>query len=64
MRYQISYEKEAIKELEGLEFSVSKRIIEKIEKLAENPASCDIKKLKASDFYRLKSRRLQGYFSV
>lgn len=54
MKYQISYEKEALKELEKLEPSVSRRIVDKIEKMSENPSSCDIKKLKASDYYRLR----------
>jgi mRNA interferase RelE/StbE len=54
MKYKISYEKEALKELEKLEPSVSRRIVDKIDKMSENPASCDIKKLKASDYYRLR----------
>jgi len=54
MKYQISYEKEALKELEKLESSVSRRIVEKIDRMSENPASCDIKKLKASDYYRIR----------
>jgi len=54
MNYQISYEKEALKELDKLESSISRRIIKKIDEMSENPASCDIKKLKASDYYRLR----------
>ncbi|MBU3913144.1 MAG: type II toxin-antitoxin system RelE/ParE family toxin [Nanoarchaeota archaeon] len=54
MKYQISYEKEALKELERLEPNVSRRIVDKIDKMSENLASCDIKKLKASDYYRLR----------
>ena len=53
MKYQISYEKEALKELEKLEPSISRRIVDKIEKMSENPSSCDIKKLKGNDYYRL-----------
>jgi mRNA interferase RelE/StbE len=54
MEYQISYEKEALKELDKLESSVSRRIIKKIDEMSENTSSCDIKKLKASDYYRLR----------
>jgi mRNA interferase RelE/StbE len=34
-------------------FLASKYYI-KVEKMAENPVSCDIKKLKGSDYYRLR----------
>jgi len=54
MKYDICYEKEALGELEKLEPVVSRRIVDKIEKMAENPVSCDIKKLKGSDYYRLR----------
>ena len=54
MGYKISYEKEVLKELDKLEPVISRRIVEKIEKMAENPVSCDVKKLKASDYYRLR----------
>ena len=54
MKYQIFYEKEALKELDKLEPSISRRIIKKIDEMSENPSSCDIKKLKASNNYRLR----------
>jgi mRNA interferase RelE/StbE len=54
MAYQIFYEKEALKELDKLEPSISRRIIKKIDEMSENPPSCDIKKLKASNDYRLR----------
>lgn len=54
MKYDISYEKEALKELERLEPTVFRRIVDKIDKMSENPASCDIKKLKGSDYFRLR----------
>ena len=62
MKYQISYEKEALKELERLEPSVSRRIIGKIDKMSENPSSCDVKKLKASEYYRLRAGDYRGIF--
>jgi len=54
MGYQILYEKEALKELDKLESSISRRIIRKIDEISENLSSCDIKKLKASSDYRLR----------
>jgi len=54
MKYQVYYEKEALRELDKLEPLISRRMIKKIEQLSENPSSCDIKKLKASDYYRLR----------
>ncbi len=54
MKYQIFYEKEASKELEKLEPIVSRRIVNKIEKMSENPSLCDIKKIKSTDYYRLR----------
>jgi len=54
MKYQILYQKEALEELEKLEASITRRITNKIESMSENPASCDIKKLKGSDCYRLR----------
>ncbi|MDP3027113.1 MAG: type II toxin-antitoxin system RelE/ParE family toxin [Nanoarchaeota archaeon] len=54
MKYQILYEKEALKELDKLEPLISRRIIKKIDEMSENPSSCDIKKLKAGNDYRLR----------
>ena len=54
MKYQVYYEKEALRELDKLEPLISRRMIKKIKQLSENPSSCDIKKLKASDYYRLR----------
>jgi len=54
MKYQIIYEKEALKELNKLEPSISRRVIKKIDEMSENISSCDIKKLKASNDYRLR----------
>lgn len=54
MKYKIVYEKEALRELDKLEPSISRRIIKKIDEMSENPSLCDIKKLKASEDYRLR----------
>ena len=54
MKYQVYYEKEALRELDKLEPLISRRMIKKIEQLSENPSSCDIKKIKESDYYRLR----------
>jgi mRNA interferase RelE/StbE len=62
MKYQILYEKEALKELDKLEPSISRRIIKKIDEMSENPSSCDIKKLKASEDYRLRVGDYRVFF--
>jgi len=54
MGYQVFYEKEALKELDKLEASISRRIIKKIDEMSRNPSSCDIKKLKGNEYYRLR----------
>ncbi len=54
MKYQILYEKGALKELDRLEPSITRRIIKKIDEMSGNPSSCDIKRLKASNDYRLR----------
>ena len=54
MSYEISYEKKALHDLEKLEPSIYRRIIIAIEELAKDPPSKDIKKLKGTDYYRLR----------
>lgn len=54
MNYHINYHKEAIKELDKLHGTISRRIILAIEKFAEGTNHCDVKKIKASEHYRLR----------
>lgn len=64
MRYTISYEKEAVQELEKLETSISQRIIKKVDELVDNPFSKDIKRLKGSDDFRLRVGDYRIIFSI
>ncbi len=54
MKYEISYEKRALKELEKLEPVISRKIVVKINEIVDNISSSDIKKVKGSDYYRLR----------
>ena len=44
--YNLEWKENALRELEKLESSLSRRIIKKVEELSENPFSKDIKRLK------------------
>ena len=52
--FEILWEERAIGELKKLETSISKRIIKKVNELAENPHIKDIKKLKGMEGFRLR----------
>ncbi len=54
MPYKVHYEKEALKELERLHPTASRRIVSKIDQISENLSKGDIKKLKGYDYYRLR----------
>ena len=64
MMYSIKWEERALTELEKLEKSVSIRIFNKIDRLRENINSSDIKRLKASDKFRLRVGDYRVIFSV
>lgn len=64
MKYQIDYEKEALKELEKLESHISRRIIKKIDEMSENPFSKDIKRLKGNDDFRLRVGDYRVIFAI
>jgi mRNA interferase RelE/StbE len=54
--YNLEWKEHALKELEKIEPSISRRIIKKVEEMVQNPLSCDIKKLKGySNYYRLRA---------
>jgi mRNA interferase RelE/StbE len=52
--YNIEWKENALRELEKLESSLTRRILKKVDELSENPFSKDIKKLKGSDDFRLR----------
>jgi len=62
--YNIGWKEHALQDLKKLEYSISKRIIKKVEELSENPFSKDIKKLKGSDDFRLRVGDYRVIFSI
>lgn len=54
MKYNIEWKEHALKDLEKLESSISRRILKKADELLENPFSKDIRKLKGSNDFRLR----------
>ena len=52
--YNIEWKEHALNNLEGLENSIARRIIKKVEELSEDPFSRDIKRLKGSKDFRLR----------
>ena len=61
---EILWEERAIGELEKLETPISKRIIKKVNELAENPHIKDIKKLKGMDGFRLRVGDYRVLFKI
>ena len=61
---EILWEARAIGELEKLETPISKRIIKKVNELAENPHIKDIKKLKGMDGFRLRVGDYRVLFKI
>ena len=62
--YNIEWKEHALRDLEKLENSISKRIIKKVEELSENPFSKDIKRLKGSNDFRLRVGDYRVIFSI
>ena len=54
MGFYISWHKKANNELEKLPAAISRRILNSVDKLKENPFLMDIKKLKGREGYRLR----------
>ena len=52
--YTIEWKENALKNIEKIESSITRRIVKKIEELSENPFSKDIKRLKGSSDFRLR----------
>jgi len=62
--YDIEWKENALKNLEKIESSISRRIIKKVEELSENPFSKDIKRLKGSNYFRLRVGDYRIIFSL
>ena len=62
--YSIGWKENSLNDLEKLENHVSRRIVKKVEELSENPFSKEIKKLKASKYFRLRVGDYRIIFSI
>ena len=62
--YNIEWKEHALQDIEKLENSIARRILKKIDELAENPFSKDIKKLKGYDDFRLRVGDYRVIFSI
>lgn len=62
--FQIEWKEKAIENLEKLEPALSQRIFKKVEELSSDPFSKDIKRLKGSDYFRLRVGDYRIIFSV
>jgi mRNA interferase RelE/StbE len=64
MTFTIEWKENALKDLEKLEITVSRRIYKKVDELSKNPFSLDIKKLKGSDTFRLRVGDYRVIFDI
>lgn len=62
--FQIEWKEHAIENLDKLETTISQRIFKKVEELANNPFSKDVKRLKGSDYFRLRVGDYRIIFSI
>ena len=62
--FEIKWEEKTIHFLDKLDFSVSSRIVKKINQLKENPFSKDVKRLKESDSFRLRVGDYRAIFDI
>ena len=62
--YNIEWKEHAIRDLEKLEPTISRRIIKKVDELSENHFSKDIKKLKGRNDFRLRVGDYGIIFSI
>ncbi len=64
MPFKIVWDNHALDALNKLEPSISRRIIKKVDELAESPFSKDIKKLKGRNDFRLRVGDYRIIFSI
>lgn len=62
--YIIEWKEHALQDIEKLEGFISRRIFKKIDELSGNPFSKDIKRLKGSDYFRLRVGDYRVIFSI
>lgn len=64
MSYIIEWKENVLKDIQKIEAHISRRIVKKVEELAENPFSSDIKKLKERGDFRLRVGDYRVIFSI
>ena len=64
MALKIVWDKKAFEELNKLEAAVGRRIAKKVDELAEDPFSCDVKKLRGVAGYRLRVGDYRVIFDI
>lgn len=62
--YRIEWKEHAFDTIQKLETTIAKRIVKKVEELAENPFSKEIKRLKGSPDFRLRVGDYRVIFSI
>ena len=62
--YSVEWKQHASDNIQKLETTIARRIVKKIEELAENPFSKDIKRLKGMDDFRLRVGDYRVVFSI
>ncbi|MEK6873490.1 MAG: type II toxin-antitoxin system RelE/ParE family toxin [Nanoarchaeota archaeon] len=62
--YNLEWKEHALQNIEKLENSIARRIVKKIEELAENPFSKDVKRLKGNNDFRLRVGDYRVIFSI
>ena len=60
----IEWKEHALDNIKKLENSIARRIVKKVEELAEDPFSKDIKRLKGSNDFRLRIGDYRVIFSI
>lgn len=64
MNYKAVWDIKALEETEKLEAIISNRTIKKVKELRENPFSKDIRRLRASEYFRLRVGDYRIIFSI
>lgn len=62
--YSIEWDERALLDLESFESIISKRIVKKIDEIKENPFAKNVKRLKKTNFFRLRIGDYRVIFEV
>ena len=62
--FEITWEERALQELNKLDNHIIIRILKKVDGLGESPFSKNVKKIRGSDFFRLRIGDYRAIFSI